>query len=105
MIFLDISSISSALQAGNLLGTTGVSANSQPDGTEMFGDLYSQLVGSVNQTDATFQADILKASEGELDNPAQLVIDSSKAQVALQLTSSVRNTALQAYREIMSMQV
>ncbi|MFT8887910.1 MAG: flagellar hook-basal body complex protein FliE [Ethanoligenens sp.] len=80
-------------------------SNTTTDGTQMFGDIYNQLVGGVNQTDAAFQADIVKAAAGEMDNPAQLLIDSSKAQVSLQLASSVRNNALQAYTTIMNMQV
>lgn len=92
------------------LSQTGLSA-AQPaagavtDGTQMFGDIYNQLVDGVNQTDSAFQADIVKAAAGEMDNPAQLLIDSSKAQVSLQLAGSVRNNALQAYNTIMNMQV
>lgn len=88
--------VSTALQSAS--GTAA-------DGTQMFGDIYNQLVDGVNQTDSAFQADIVKAAAGEMDNPAQLLIDSSKAQVALQLASSVRNNALQAYTSVMSMQV
>lgn len=103
---MDISTISSAVQSLGLSNTNNsATSSSSVDGTEMFSSIYDQLTGSVNETDSAFQADIVKAAAGELDNPAQLVIDSSKAQVALQLASSVRNTALSAYKEIMNMSV
>lgn len=95
--------IASLSQTG--LSTAQTASGTTVDGTQMFGDIYNQLVDGVNQTDSAFQADIVKAAAGEMDNPAQLLIDSSKAQVALQLASSVRNNALQAYSTVMNMQV
>ncbi|ADU28073.1 flagellar hook-basal body complex protein FliE [Ethanoligenens harbinense YUAN-3] len=95
--------IASLSQTG--LSTAQTASGTTVDGTQMFGDIYNQLVDGVNQTDSAFQADIVKAAAGEMDNPAQLLIDSSKAQVALQLASSVRNNALQAYNTVMNMQV
>lgn len=105
---MNISALSQVSQQNplNLLTTSqSTASDTVSDGTELFGNIYNQLVGGVNQTDSAFQADIVKASAGEMDNPAQLLIDSSKAQVALQLTASMRNNALQAYTSIMSMQV
>lgn len=105
---LNISTLSQVSQpnALNLLTTSqNTASDTVSDGTELFGNIYNQLVDGVNQTDSAFQADIVKAAAGEMDNPAQLLIDSSKAQVALQLTASMRNNALQAYTSIMSMQV
>lgn len=69
----------------------------------MFKDIFQDLIGSVNTTDSALQADTIKAAEGELDNPQQLLIDSSKASIALQLVTSVRNDALQAYSDIIKM--
>lgn len=42
---------------------------------------------------------------GELDSFHELTIAQEKANVALQLTLSVRNKVLDAYREIMRMQI
>lgn len=104
---MNISALSSLASSSlsNLATSSTGSSGSSVDGTQMFGDLYNQLVDGVNQTDSAFQADIVKAAAGEMDNPAQLLIDSSKAQVSLQLASSVRSTALQAYNTIANMQV
>lgn len=104
---LNISMLSpiSSQDPSSLLAASQGTSGTVGDGTELFGDIYNQLVDGVNQTDSAFQADIVKAAAGEMDNPAQLLIDSSKAQVALQLTASMRNNALQAYTSIMNMQV
>lgn len=104
---LNISMLSQISSPNSLNVSTALqgASGTATDGTQMFGDIYNQLVDGVNQTDSAFQADIVKAAAGEMDNPAQLLIDSSKAQVALQLASSVRNNALQAYTSVMSMQV
>ena len=83
----------------------GQSDGTQQDGTSMFGDLLNNMIGQVNSTDSAFQGDIVKAAQGELDNPQQLVIDSSKAQIALQLVTNVRNTAIDSYNDIIKMSV
>jgi flagellar hook-basal body complex protein FliE len=101
---MDISALSSV---ANLLtpssSTQGTGAVSS-DGTGMFDDIFNGLISNVNDTDSTFQSDIVQEAAGELDNPQQLMVDSSKATIALQLVSSVRNDALQAYNEIMRIQ-
>ncbi len=101
---MDISSISQALSSVSSSDTSSSSVSSI-DGTEMFQNIYDNLVNNVNSTDSAFQADVVKTAAGEMDNPAQLVIDSSKAQVALQMVTSVRNNALTAYTTIMNMQM
>ncbi|HEX2939309.1 MAG TPA: flagellar hook-basal body complex protein FliE [Ruminiclostridium sp.] len=75
------------------------------DATSMFKDIYDGLVGNVNTTNEAFEGDMVKAAEGELDNPHQLLIDSSKANIALQLLLTVRNNALDAYNEVIKMSV
>jgi flagellar hook-basal body complex protein FliE len=103
---MDISALSQVAsgmlqQAGSV---SGVSSQQNADGgMQMFSDIFDGLVGSVNQTDSQLQGDTLKAAEGELDNPHQLLIDSTKATISMQLLTSVRNDALQAYNDIIKM--
>ena len=71
-------------------------------------DLFNQLFRQgkfLLDGDATFQQDIVKSAAGELDDPHQLVIDAQKANVSLQLALSVRNKAIDAYNDIIKMQV
>jgi len=107
VIIMDISALSQIVgSAGSsLVGTQQTAGASATGGTSMFSDIYNNLISNVNQTDSSLQADIVKSAAGQLDNPQQLLIDSSKASIALQLVSSVRNDALQAYGDITKMQV
>lgn len=73
--------------------------------TSMFKGILDSLVNGVNTTNQALEGDIVKAASGELDNPNQLLIDSTKAKIALQLVSNVRNDALSAYNDIIKMSV
>lgn len=89
----------------NLLQNSQSTGTSASDGSEMFKDIFNGLISNANQTDAVFQADTIKSAQGELDNPHQLLIDSEKAEVALQLTINVVNKAIGAYNDIIKMSV
>lgn len=99
-----LSQLSSLLQTGTDFSQQSKSSVTA-DGSSMFKDVLSGLISDANSTDQAFQADIVKAAAGELDNPHQLLIDSTKSSIALQLVTSVRNNALEAYNEILRMQV
>lgn len=104
---MSISPISSVLQNNPVSNINTLNQNTvtQPDGTSMFADLFDNLVNQVNTTNSAFEGDMVKAAEGELDNPHQLTIDSAKASIALQTVMSVRNNALEAYNDIIKMTV
>lgn len=101
---MDLTAVSALNALSGNAGTVS-SAQTTGDGTEMFRDVLGGLIDNVNSTDSAFQADTVKVAEGELDNPQQLLIDSAKAGVAVQLVTSVRNDALQAYSDIIKMNV
>lgn len=101
---MDVSSIQSIGSIDSLL-TNNSTAATGTSSTSMFGDLYNNLINNVNSTNSSFEGDIVKAAEGELDNPQQLTIDSAKANIALQLVSNVRTNALDAYNDIIKMSV
>lgn len=101
---MDISSISGLNGIAPLL-TQQSTSTQDADSTSMFSSLYDNLISNVNSTDSAFEGDIVKAAEGELDNPHQLVIDSTKANIALQLVSNVRTTAIEAYNDVAKMSV
>jgi flagellar hook-basal body complex protein FliE len=46
----------------------------------------------------------LKAAAGEIDNTHDVTIASQKAKVALELTVTIRDKAVEAYQEMMRMQ-
>lgn len=102
---MDISALSQLSGLNSGISITADKTGGTADGTSMFKDIYNGLIDNVNQTDSNLQADMVKLAEGELDNPQQLLIDSSKSSIALQLFSSVRNDALSAYNDVIKMQV
>ncbi len=70
-----------------------------------FGEFLTNALGEVNQ----LQNDSAKASfdlaAGKLQDVSQVTIATEKATIALQLTMQVRNKIVDAYQEVMRMQV
>jgi flagellar hook-basal body complex protein FliE len=66
------------------------------------------LKGYLQNVDNTVKqaADLTtKAAAGEIENIHDVTIASQKAQIALELTTTVRDKAVEAYQEIMRMQI
>lgn len=73
-----------------------------------FGSLLDTAIKNFNLTNSYIsdKEDMqLKWAMGEVDNPHDLTIALSKASQALSYTTAIRDRLLEAYREIMQMQV
>lgn len=71
------------------------------DPASLFGGIFQAALDQVRESDAQkARADYL-LSTGQLENPAELSIASSKAELSLQLLAQLRNKALDAYGELM----
>jgi len=74
-------------------------------GKKNFGEFLTEALGEVN----SLQQDAAKASfdlvAGKLQDISQVTIAAEKATIAMQLTMQVRNKVVDAYQEIMRMQV
>lgn len=69
-------------------------------GTGLFADIFQTAIDNVKTTDAEKnQAEYLLAT-GQLDNPAELTIASTKAQLSVDMLVQLRNKALDAYSEL-----
>lgn len=67
----------------------------------MFGGIFQSAVENVRETDAEkTQLQYLMAT-GQLDNPAELTLASSKYEMSVNLLVQLRNRAVEAYNEIM----
>lgn len=67
----------------------------------MFGGIFQSAIDNVKQTDAEkTQLQYLMAT-GQLDNPAELSLASSKYELSVSLLVQLRNRAVEAYNEIM----
>lgn len=75
---------------------------------EDFETVFQSAVGMIDETSALQnQADseVIRFALGESENTHDLLIAQSKANMALQYTVAVKDKIIEAYREIMQMQV
>ena len=72
---------------------------------ESFSSLLTQALQDVNQVHLVADADAAKLAAGEDVDIHQVMIGMEKANVAFGLTLQVRNKLVEAYQEIMRMQV
>jgi flagellar hook-basal body complex protein FliE len=89
---------------GSVTGTAGAAGVSGPSGPS-FGDL---LAGGLERLQSVHdRADSLavQAATGDLSSLHDYTIAATEASVTTQLTTAVRNKALEAFNEIMRMQV
>lgn len=81
------------------------SIDSKNNGILDFGDYLKNALDKVNQLQVDSDNYKKMLAVGELDNLHDVMIASEKANIALQLTMSIRNKVVDAYREIMRMQI
>lgn len=67
----------------------------------VFLDVFTSAINNVKETDAEKNHNEYLLATGQLDNPADLTISSSKAELAAELLVQLRNRSLEAYSEIM----
>jgi len=78
--------------------------NSASEGVS-FGDYFKQALDNVNQLQLDSAQMGIDFAAGKTDNIHQVMIAGEKADVALQLTMQIRNKVIEAYNEIMRMQI
>ena len=86
-------------------GLENGSTNTVQNGTESFQDILTQAVSKVDtlQKDAELKA--YQTAMGDAGSFHQAVIASEKAMLALQLTVQAQNKVVEAYQEVMRMQI
>lgn len=90
---------SSAVTAG--AGTAGVTGPAGPD----FGKLVADGIEKLDGTQRSADALAVRAATGDLENLHDYTIAATQAQVTTQVTVAIRNKAVEAFTEIMRMQV
>lgn len=86
---------------------TPITRNDNKSGT-VFNDIYKAAINLVEETNQTQKvADKMSVdfAAGKIDSIHEVMIASEKANIALQYTVQLRNKVLEAYNEIMRMQV
>ena len=85
-------------------GTTSVGDTSSV-GDKSFADTLKDAVGEVNQLQKTSDKKMQDLATGRTDNVADVMIAAEKSDIALRVMVQVRNKIIDAYNEIMKMQV
>jgi flagellar hook-basal body complex protein FliE len=96
-----------ALPAGNLAaGTASLAGNSATasNGATPFADLFADSIGQVNQLETQAHSAVSGLMTGSGVDVHQAMIATEKASMAFELALAVRNKAVQAYQQVMSMQ-
>lgn len=108
---MDITSLynisSSAIQTAAKQATAGVDTNST-DATNAFSSIFQTALDNINNTNSylsTAENEELKFSMGLTDNTHDLSIALNKASLALQYTVAVRDKVMDAYKELMQIQI
>lgn len=70
-----------------------------------FKELLDQAISDVNDMQKSADTKIAQFSAGEVTDPHEVMIAIEEASLALQYTMQIRNKMLDAYQEIMRMQV
>ena len=94
--------------------TTGVKSLSNSDnkadsvtgsGELPFSDVFKNAADQVKTTQAEVENQQYLLATGQLEDAHTLPIAESKAQISLDLMISLRNKAMESYKEIMQMQI
>ena len=83
----------------------GASSSLSQAGGESFADTLKNAVGKVNDLQQIADVKMQQLATGETTDIADVKISAEKADIALRLMTSVRNKMIDAYHEIMKMQV
>jgi flagellar hook-basal body complex protein FliE len=86
-------------------GNGGAIGPSDQIGGASFADTLKNAIGQVNELQKTSDKGMLDLSTGRTDDVAGVMIAAEKADIALRVMVQVRNKVIDAYNEIMKMQV
>jgi flagellar hook-basal body complex protein FliE len=86
------------LKTKDISGATGI-------GGTTFGETLKDAIHKVNDLQQTADVKMQQLATGETTDIADVKIAAEKADIALRLMTSVRNKMIDAYNEIMKMQV
>lgn len=87
--------------AGNTGKTQGVSGVEAID----FGKMFNDALNEVNRTEAVSKQMGELLAAGELENPHDATIAATEAELTLNYVIEVKNRVVEAYKELMRMQL
>jgi flagellar hook-basal body complex protein FliE len=87
------------------VGSVGNLQSSGSTGSGGFGSMLTNAISSLNDSQATAASDSTALATGQASDVTQVVTDVEKASLEMQLAVQVRDKAVDAYEEIMRMQI
>jgi flagellar hook-basal body complex protein FliE len=91
---------------GALLSTNIAPSQMKPmEAQQTFSDFLKKAINQLNEEQVSSDMLTTKLAKGENVDLHQVMIASQKASVSLQLAVEVRNKVIEAYQEVMRMQV
>ena len=100
--FADFTSPVSALENKKLFEPVG---NLDEDNGNSFAEMLSSAISDVNGLQKVAEQKNLDLAAGRIEDISEVMIAAEKASLALSLTSQVRTRVVEAYQEIMRMQM
>lgn len=100
--------MSSISQIGGASGVNSLLSENKSNGEEgkvSFQDLLTNAIKEADDAYVTASKDNQALLSGEVDNLAGVLINATKAELSLNMVIQVRNKIVDAYSEIMRMQV
>lgn len=82
---------------------SGKAQGKEGEPSAAFADIFKSAIENVRETDGEKNKLEYLLATGQLDNPAELTIASTKAATAVDLLVQLRNKALESYNELMRM--
>ena len=82
-----------------------VTGETEGSNSVSFADTLKEAMGNVNQLQKSADRGAQDLATGKTDNVADVMIATEKADIALRVMVQVRNKIIDAYQEIMKMQV
>lgn len=118
MSIKDVTGFQRTLESGNARGwTRGVDSDfgsnfnletpgvGGTEGGKSFGDFLSESIGKVNNLQQEANVAMEKLAAGESQNLHETLLAVEKAEIAFKAMNQVRTKVIDAYREIMKMQI
>ena len=100
---MQINGIESGMGIGKAFPAAGAGKGTAP--AEGAGKFFNELVNKVNDLQVKSDRSIQALASGENKNLHEVMISMEKASLSFQFMSQVRNKAIEAYQEVMRMQV
>lgn len=90
---------------GSVEDLNKVSAKPSKEGSELFKDVLQGAINNVVETGQDFEKQQYLMATGEVEDTHSLTIAAAKAQLSVDMMVQLRNKTMEAYSELMRLQI